>query len=120
MNTTIFIDDIQHQYSENFSLDVKHLQLNQGKVYALFGENGAGKTTLLKYLAGDFANKFDKGFLFSYLPCLPSFLLNSSVNSLINSIFEIKGISSIDNEIFRVTGIKEILNKKAYSLSTGE
>ena len=117
MKTTIFIDDIQHHYSENFSLEVKQLKLDRGKVYALFGENGAGKTTLLKYLAGDLGTKFVKGFLFSYLP---SFLLNSSVSFLISSIFEIKGISTVDSEIFRILGMGEISNKKAYSLSTGQ
>ncbi|MBM3237548.1 ATP-binding cassette domain-containing protein [Candidatus Poribacteria bacterium] len=53
MNETIFrIENLTKYYDDKLSLDVPHLELETGKIYAVVGPNGAGKTTLLNVLAG--------------------------------------------------------------------
>jgi len=53
MNETIFrIENLTKYYDDKLVLDIPHLELEVGKIYAVVGPNGAGKTTLLNILAG--------------------------------------------------------------------
>ncbi|MFQ6042414.1 MAG: ABC transporter ATP-binding protein [Candidatus Poribacteria bacterium] len=53
MKKTIFrIENLTKYYDGKLVLDIPHLELETGKIYAVVGPNGAGKTTLLKSLAG--------------------------------------------------------------------
>ena len=53
MNETIFrIENLTKYYDDKLVLDIPHLELETGKIYAVVGPNGAGKTTLLNVLAG--------------------------------------------------------------------
>jgi len=53
MSETIFrIENLKKYYDNKPVLDIPHLELEKGKIYAVVGPNGAGKTTLLNILAG--------------------------------------------------------------------
>jgi len=53
MKETIFrIENLRKYYDNKLVLDIPHLELETGKIYAVVGPNGAGKTTLLNILAG--------------------------------------------------------------------
>ena len=53
MNETIFrIENLRKYYDNKLVLEIPHLELETGKIYAVVGPNGAGKTTLLNVLAG--------------------------------------------------------------------
>jgi len=53
MKETIFrIENLTRYYDDKLVLDIPHLELETGKIYAVVGPNGAGKTTLLNILAG--------------------------------------------------------------------
>ena len=53
MSETIFhIKNLTKYYDDRLVLDIPHLELEMGKIYAVMGPNGAGKTTLLNILAG--------------------------------------------------------------------
>lgn len=45
------LTNIEKIYDERKVLDIRHLEIEQGCIYALLGPNGAGKTTLLNILA---------------------------------------------------------------------
>lgn len=52
MDETIFrIENLKKYYDDKLALDIPHLELEAGKIYAVVGPNGAGKTTLLNILA---------------------------------------------------------------------
>jgi len=53
MKKPIFrIENLTKYYDSKLVLDIPHLELETGKIYAVVGPNGAGKTTLLNVLAG--------------------------------------------------------------------
>ena len=53
MKKPIFrIENLKKYYDDKLVLDIPHLELETGKIYAVVGPNGAGKTTLLNVLAG--------------------------------------------------------------------
>jgi len=45
------VSQIQHCYNDREVLNIPHLSLEKGKIYALVGPNGAGKTTLMLILS---------------------------------------------------------------------
>jgi tungstate transport system ATP-binding protein len=45
------VAQIQHYYGDREVLNIPHLSLERGKIYALVGPNGAGKTTLMLILS---------------------------------------------------------------------
>jgi tungstate transport system ATP-binding protein len=46
------LENLRFSYGSQKVLNIDHLQLANGRVYAIVGQNGAGKTTLLKILSG--------------------------------------------------------------------
>ncbi len=44
------LTQVTQQYNERVVLDIDHLEIESGRIYALLGPNGAGKTTLLNIL----------------------------------------------------------------------
>ena len=53
MNATTFrVENLKKYYADKLVLEIPHLELEAGKIYAVVGPNGAGKTTLLNLLAG--------------------------------------------------------------------
>lgn len=53
------LDAVKRSYKNRTVLDIKSLQLDSGKIYAVIGPNGAGKTTLLRLISG--VDKADAG-----------------------------------------------------------
>lgn len=52
----ISIKDLKFQYDTNdnaFSIDIKNLELEEGKKYGIFGKTGCGKTTLINAICGN-------------------------------------------------------------------
>lgn len=49
--TILRVEDLIKRYGAQFSLEIPHLEFQEGKLYALTGPNGAGKTTLLSILS---------------------------------------------------------------------
>ena len=45
------LDNVQKKFKDRTIVDIAHLELFSGRIYALIGPNGAGKTTLLDLLA---------------------------------------------------------------------
>ena len=58
MASICVLKNIEHSFSNNFCLEVPHLELKNGKIYVINGSNGAGKTTLLKVLALELKPRF--------------------------------------------------------------
>ncbi len=48
----IEINEIIHEYSSDFCLNIQNLHIPKNKIVGLVGENGAGKTTLMSVLSG--------------------------------------------------------------------
>lgn len=54
----ILIKNLKKYYKDKLVLDIKHLEIESGKITGIVGENGAGKSTLLNIISG-----IDKSFL---------------------------------------------------------
>lgn len=48
----ILIKNLKKYYKDKLVLDIKHLEIESGKITGIVGENGAGKSTLLNIISG--------------------------------------------------------------------
>jgi len=56
------VENLQKYYGDRLALEIRHLEIETGRIYALVGPNGAGKTTLLRML--NLLEQPDKGKLY--------------------------------------------------------
>ncbi|MCL2819920.1 MAG: ABC transporter ATP-binding protein [Oscillospiraceae bacterium] len=114
---------------DKFSLDIKSLEIPEGKIYGIIGPNGCGKTTAMKLMAG--VMKPDSGKI-DYCGLTPRditmvlrkpYLLHDTVER--NLIYPLKlrkikpDITLIDHYL-EITGLTDYRNKYALTLSGGE
>jgi len=127
----VLIKDIKKTYSDRFTLDIKELELAEGRIYGILGPNGAGKTTLLRLIIG--LEKPDSGEI-SFdseleAPCGEvAFLLQNSYmfdfSVLENVLLGTGGKASADKKLamdaLREIGMEKYVNARASTLSGGE
>jgi ABC-type multidrug transport system ATPase subunit len=123
----LYIDSVNHRYSELEVLNNIYLNCKIGEVVGLLGRNGSGKSTLLKIIFGSIKPRFkylkiddkliDKAYLtqqIAYLPqgyFIPSYLkIKDLVNLYINNYKE---------QILEIAVFKSNLNEKIGDLSGG-
>ena len=118
----IRISQLKKKLSDDFTLEIKELTIEDGERVSLIGVNGSGKSTLLRLLAG--LIKPDDGEIsmsFSpetvcYQPQDP-FCFRRSVRE---NVLLAAGAQDRCDRLLRECGIAELQDRKAASLSGGE
>lgn len=145
MNNIISVKDLYFNYDYNDVIKGVSLDINKGKLHALFGPNGSGKTTLLKCITG--LLKYKKGSIkindkeiknlsprqlskyISYVPQDHKISFPFTVKEVVlmgrtPHLGGVLGPSNKDikyaNEAIEVIGIKNIVNKRYTELSGGQ
>jgi molybdate transport system ATP-binding protein len=99
-----------------FSVEVRSLEITEGRRLVLFGPNGAGKTTLLRFLAGE--PRWSNRPLVSYLPQRP-WAFRGSVERCLGL-----GLDAVERRRARehaaAFSVGYVLDRRLRSLSGGE
>lgn len=143
MNETIFrIENLKKYYDDKLALDIPHLELETGKIYAVVGPNGAGKTTLLNILAK--LDEPDEGKVFfqgKMIDCKSNNITNirrhitmvmqepvlfrTTVEKNVAYGLRVRSVdrktrSEIATKALQMVGLSGFEKRKAYQLSAGE
>lgn len=134
--------DIKHFYGQRLVIDIDHLTIEKGQIYALVGPNGSGKTTLLHILS--FILKPRQGQLFFNGQLVKSdepsrkyirqhmtvvtqnpFMFRGSVKANVEYGLRARGLEKKEreklvDEILMRNGLTEFKNRNARQLSGGE
>ncbi len=116
------IKDLKFAYETKIVLNIKKLNFEKGKIYAILGANGSGKTTLLKILnglLGEHKFKMQNSIYVHQNPLLFSGTVFDNVAFGLK-IRKEKNINEKVKDALKLVGSENFENRKSKNISGGE
>ncbi|MBT3169152.1 MAG: ATP-binding cassette domain-containing protein [Candidatus Cloacimonetes bacterium] len=116
------IENLKFAYETKIVLDIKKLEFEKNKIYAILGANGSGKTTLLKILNGLLGTrkfKIENSIYVHQNPLLFSGTVFDNVAFGLK-IRKEKNINEKVKDALKLVGLENFENRKSKNISGGE